>query len=111
MSALPYLSLNGIDVDFPIYQGADRLLRKALMRSTVGGWIRKSEQSGRIVVHGLSSVSARYVVATVSPCSATTALARRPRCGAWSASTILGWPLRASRQSRPAVRHRAWIRR
>lgn len=57
MSALPYLSLNAVDIDFPIYQGTDRLFRKALMHSTVGGWLGRSEQSGRIVVRGLSNVS------------------------------------------------------
>jgi ABC-type polysaccharide/polyol phosphate transport system ATPase subunit len=57
MSALPYLSLNSVDVDFQIYQGSDRLFRKALMHSTVGGWLGKSEKSGRIVVRGLSDVN------------------------------------------------------
>lgn len=57
MSKLPYLSLNSVDIDFPIYQGSDRLFRKAVMHSTVGGWLGKSDRSGRIVVRGLSKVN------------------------------------------------------
>lgn len=57
MSTLPYLGLSSVDIDFPIYQGTDRQFRKALMHSTVGGWLGTSERSGRVVVRGLSNVS------------------------------------------------------
>jgi len=57
MSALPYLQLKSVDIDFPIYQGSDRLFRKAMVQSAVGGWLGESSQTGRVVVRALSDVN------------------------------------------------------
>jgi ABC-type polysaccharide/polyol phosphate transport system ATPase subunit len=57
MSALPFLRLKNVDIDFPIYQGADRLFRKAVMQSAVGGLLGQSGSDGRIVVRALSDVN------------------------------------------------------
>jgi ABC-type polysaccharide/polyol phosphate transport system ATPase subunit len=55
---MPHIKLTSVHIDFPIYQGSARLLQKAIVRSTVGGLLGKSKESGRVVVRALTNVNA-----------------------------------------------------
>lgn len=54
---MPHLTLEGIGIDFQIYQTSSRLLRGALFRSAVGGLIGMSSETGRVVVRALSEIN------------------------------------------------------
>lgn len=53
---MPHLQLKSATVDFTIYQKSARSLKKALLRSTVGGLVGKGEDSGRVVVRALQDI-------------------------------------------------------
>ena len=54
---MPYMMLEDVGIDFPIYQASARLLRKTLFRSAVGGFIGTSEGTGRVVVRALNGIT------------------------------------------------------
>lgn len=53
-----HLRLDRVGVEFAIYQASARQLKKTLLRTAVGGFIRTSEESGRIVVRALQDITA-----------------------------------------------------
>ena len=56
MSKKSYISLRNVSVSFPIYQAKSRSFRRALLRSTIGGVLRRGEDSGAIEVNALSGL-------------------------------------------------------
>lgn len=57
MSAKTHLRLDRVGIDFPIYQASARLLRKTLLQTAVGGFIRESEERGHVVVRALRDIT------------------------------------------------------
>jgi ABC-2 type transport system ATP-binding protein len=51
------IALEDIGVDFALYQGSARSLKKSVLRNTVGGLIGNRDQDDRTVVRALSHVS------------------------------------------------------
>jgi len=53
---MAYLSLRGVSVEFPIYQGANRSLKKALLRAGTGGGLKRSSDN-RVCVRALDNLT------------------------------------------------------
>ena len=49
--------LRGVGVEFPLYQSMARSFKRTALRTTVGGLIGKSTETGRTVVRALSNIS------------------------------------------------------
>jgi ABC-type polysaccharide/polyol phosphate transport system ATPase subunit len=52
-----YIQLDHVGIEFKIYQTSARHLKKSLLRTAVGGFIGKSEQSGQVVIRALQDIS------------------------------------------------------
>ena len=50
------IRLRDVSIDFPVYQGSSRSLKKTLMRAGAGGRIL-ADASHRLVVHALDNIS------------------------------------------------------
>ena len=57
MSAKSHIKLDNVGVDFTIYQASARLLRKTLLRTAVGGFVKTTDDKGHVVVSALRNVT------------------------------------------------------
>jgi lipopolysaccharide transport system ATP-binding protein len=57
MSAESHISLDRVGIDFTIYHASARLLKKTLLRTAVGGFIRTPNERGHVVVRALQDIT------------------------------------------------------
>jgi ABC-2 type transport system ATP-binding protein len=57
LTAESHIRLDRVGVEFTIYAASARLLKKTLLRTAVGGFIRTSEVGGHIVVRALQNIT------------------------------------------------------
>lgn len=57
MSAESHISLDRVGIDFTIYHASARLLKKTLLRTAVGGFIRTPNERGHVIVRALQDIT------------------------------------------------------
>jgi len=57
VSSESYIKLDRVGIDFTIYQVSARQLKKTLLRTAVGGFIKMCDERGRVVVSALQDIN------------------------------------------------------